>query len=887
MPDQARLTRALADRYRIEREIGSGGMATVYLAHDIKHERKVAVKVLRPELAAVLGAERFVVEIKTTAGLSHPHILPLFDSGTVDGFLFYVMPFIEGETLREKLNRETQLGIEEALRITTEVADALDYAHRHGLIHRDIKPENILLHDGRAMVADFGIALAVSAAAGGRMTETGLSLGTPHYMSPEQATAEKKISGRSDVYSLASVLYEMLTGEPPHTGSSAQQIIMKIIADTPRPVRELRRSVPAHVGAAVAQALEKLPADRFATAKAFAEALADRGFQAEGAATTPGASRTFRGWIGDPRSWVALALVGVLGVVAAVATWRSSDNGAWGSASRGTMRLTIAGPPDSSFVSMAWRGWEALSAPVVSPDDRHVAFTAATSAGTTLYLRPLDSFELITVAEGEIPGPFFSPDGSALGFIEGANVWTTDVAERAPVRVAAIPESWFDITSAAWHPDGRILVSVFHSLWAVPAKGGDPEILVVGDSTKQERIEQVEVLPDGRILLNIFAPGGGRVEVVAPDGSGRTTILPGASRAWLVEDILLYSQSGQYRATRFDLRKLEPMGATVGVQDPATRRLGRSIAWADATGTLNLELVWRSPSGGLEPVGVPTVYYRWPRLSPDGRRMAIGVQPADSSRLSVFHIASATWSSLDGSTEPVWSPDGRWVYQSIADRPSGGLIVQVADGSRAPDTLLYLRAGQAWPTSVSPDGDWLAYYGSPQEDESVGVARDPSDLSFMDLRTRETRRLSLPGFQRGARFSPDGGWVAYQTSESGQNEVHLRPWPALDARFMVSRGGGEEPAWSPDGRTLYYRRGDQMMAVSLTLRSGGIEPSPPRVHFAGTFLRDPSGDQDYDIAPDGRFLLLRPIPGGRASVQVAINWIAEIRARLDRAQEAQ
>jgi eukaryotic-like serine/threonine-protein kinase len=201
-----RLTAALADRYRIERELGQGGMATVYLARDLKHDRLVAVKVLKPELAAVLGAERFVQEIKTTAALQHPHILPLFDSGEADGFLYYVMPFIDGETLRSKLDRETQLGVDESVKIASDVADALQYAHAHGVIHRDIKPENILLANGRPMVADFGIALAVSAAAGGRMTETGLSLGTPHYMSPEQATAEKEITGRSDIYSLATVL---------------------------------------------------------------------------------------------------------------------------------------------------------------------------------------------------------------------------------------------------------------------------------------------------------------------------------------------------------------------------------------------------------------------------------------------------------------------------------------------------------------------------------------------------------------------------------------------------------------------------------------------------------------------------------------------------------
>jgi serine/threonine protein kinase len=202
-------------------------MATVYLTEDLRHDRKVAIKVLRPELAAALGADRFVHEIKTTAHLQHANILPLFDSGEADGFVYYVMPYVEGESLRDKLNREKQLGIEEAVKVTTEVAEALDYAHRQHVIHRDIKPENILLHDGRPLVADFGIALAVSAAAGGRITETGLSLGTPHYMSPEQATAEKDLTHRSDIYSLGCVLYEMLTGDPPHTGTSAQQIMRK------------------------------------------------------------------------------------------------------------------------------------------------------------------------------------------------------------------------------------------------------------------------------------------------------------------------------------------------------------------------------------------------------------------------------------------------------------------------------------------------------------------------------------------------------------------------------------------------------------------------------------------------------------------------------------
>ena len=321
------LSTALADRYRIERRLGEGGMATVYLAEDLKHDRKVALKVLRPELAAVLGADRFVQEIKTTAQLQHPHILPLYDSGSTTAahggsmeFLYYVMPYIQGETLREKLDRETQLGVDEAVRIATEVADALDYAHRYGVIHRDIKPENILLHDGRPMVADFGIALAVSAAAGGRLTETGLSLGTPHYMSPEQATADKNITGRSDIYSLASVLYEMLAGQPPHLGGSAQQIIMKIVVEPVEAVTKFRRTVPPHVSAAVAKALEKLPADRFDSAKAFAEALHNPAFTSPVA--SPVATAKTVGAAGLASRRVALpALIALTLLIIAVAAW--------------------------------------------------------------------------------------------------------------------------------------------------------------------------------------------------------------------------------------------------------------------------------------------------------------------------------------------------------------------------------------------------------------------------------------------------------------------------------------------------------------------------------------------------------------------------------------
>ena len=330
----AGLVAALADRYRLEKEIGVGGMATVYLAYDLRHDRKVAVKVLRPELAAIIGGERFLAEIRTTANLQHPHILPLHDSGEADGKVFYVMPFVEGQSLRTRILHERQLPVDEAVRITREVASALDYAHRHGVVHRDIKPENILLHDGQALVADFGIALAVSRSDGGtRMTETGMSLGTPHYMAPEQAMGEREISPRADVYALGCVLYECLVGEPPFTGPTAQAIVARVMTEEPRGLQVQRRTIPAHIEAAVRTALEKLPADRFPSAAAFSEALANPsyGISAAGYRVAPGAPAA-AGW--NPRTWsvptylFAAATLALAGLAAWLATRNRAEPGA-------------------------------------------------------------------------------------------------------------------------------------------------------------------------------------------------------------------------------------------------------------------------------------------------------------------------------------------------------------------------------------------------------------------------------------------------------------------------------------------------------------------------------------------------------------------------------
>ncbi|HEV8195191.1 MAG TPA: protein kinase, partial [Gemmatimonadales bacterium] len=388
----ARLAAALSDRYQIVRELGEGGMATVYLARDLKHHRQVAVKVLRPELSSALGPERFLREIETTANLRHPHILPLYDSGEADGFLFYVMPFVEGESLRDRLKRDKQLPLDDALRITREVADALSYAHSKGVIHRDIKPENILLESGHAVVADFGIAKAVSVAGGQTLTRTGMSIGTPQYMSPEQAAGESDLDGRSDLYSLACVLYEMLAGQPPFSGATAESLVHQHLIVDARPITQLRPAVPPAIADALTRALAKNPADRFNPAAHFAAAL-----------TVPESA-------GARRAPLRPLVVGVaaVAVVAAMAI----------------VVLLTRRPAQAPVISVGKTvqvtrepGLEVD--PALSPDGASIAYAAGPTTAMQIYVRQVSGGRPVALTSDTTSNfrwPRWSPDGSQIAY---------------------------------------------------------------------------------------------------------------------------------------------------------------------------------------------------------------------------------------------------------------------------------------------------------------------------------------------------------------------------------------------------------------------------------------------------------------------------------------
>ena len=534
MTDQLnRLKAALSDRYTVEREIGSGGMATVYLAHDVKHDRKVAVKVLRPELAAVIGAERFLNEIKVTANLQHPHILPLHDSGEADGFLFYVMPFVEGESLRDRLNRETQLSVEDALQISQELADGLSHAHELGVVHRDIKPENILLTGGHALVADFGIARAVTEAGGTRLTETGLSLGTPQYMSPEQASGERDVDARSDVYALGCVTYEMLVGEPPHTGPNAQAIIAKVLTQPVQSVRESRELVPPQADSAIRKALAKLAADRFATVRQFADALRMSGSMSwDSASTSVGDTARVRRW--SHPMFLAWGIVAVLSVVVfGLLLWPS---GGPSSGIEGVVRMLLdPGPAESvsigAFDSQSGAEADALA---ISADGRRIAFVGRIAGETTthIFIRDLDQFEARQLSETEsASSPFFSPDGQWVGFYSWPDrrLKTLPITGGSPQLVCECEP----ILSADWGPDGTIIMDSdgLLDLSVVTASGGTPEQITFRDRHFEDdevAFAHPQFLPDGQhVLLTAWGRGGAtrRIVLFSIERSERTTLL--------------------------------------------------------------------------------------------------------------------------------------------------------------------------------------------------------------------------------------------------------------------------------------------------------------------------------------------------------------------------
>jgi len=596
----ARLNAALKGRYTIERKLGEGGMATVYLADDIKHNRKVALKVLKPELAAIVGAERFLSEIQVTAKLTHPHILPLHDSGEADGFLFYVMPYLAGESLRDRIDREKQLPVDEAVRIATAVANALEHAHRNEVIHRDIKPANILLQDGEPVVADFGIALAVGAAGGARLTETGLSVGTPFYMSPEQATGDQAVGASTDTYALGAVLYEMLVGEPPYPGTTAQAVLGRIIAGKPISPTEQRPSIPANVDAALRKALEKLPADRFTSAQEFARALGDEHFRYGEAAAGVGAGAA----VTHVGPWKQIAIGAI--TVAAVTTLGFG----W------SLLRPETPPPLARFSSPFEEGQLPTAAYMdFTPDGSALVYVGPgeSGQGTQLWIRRWADLDATPIrgTEGAIRFAL-SPDGREVAFS----------AFPGPLRVVALEggpsRTLVDLVNTVedWAPDGTVYFARDPPvLGFVPAIGGGGEAVeILTDFLERETIHALlTILPGGKMAVFQvwYATTGEDAEVWAIDldTHERKYLTPGNTPVYASTGHLLFATpDGVLMAAPIDPGTAELTGPSVPVAEglAINAPFGLARYAVSESGTLIYMAGGVAAGGGgtLEPVSV-------------------------------------------------------------------------------------------------------------------------------------------------------------------------------------------------------------------------------------------------------------------------------------------
>jgi serine/threonine protein kinase/Tol biopolymer transport system component len=760
------LATALADHYRIQRELGQGGMATVYLAEDLKHDRKVAIKVLRPELSAVIGAKRFIREIKTIANLQHPHILGLIDSGEVNGTAYYVMPFVEGESLRDRLTREKQLPIADAVRIATEVASALDYAHRHNVIHRDIKPENIMLHDGSALVADFGIALAVSTAGGStRMTETGMSLGTPHYMSPEQAMGEREITARSDVYSLGAMTYEMLAGDPPFTGSTAQAIVAQVLTEDPRPLTVRRRSVPPEVEAAVLTALEKLPADRFGSAQEFAAALG-------GSVATRTPRSRARSSAAGASSWRNRLALAAGAFVIALAAY-----------SLGARRSRPSGPPLSfgQSIKVTWDpGLEVL--PAISPDGKTVAYASGSPVRMRVFARPVAGGRGISLTDDTTQiqsHPRWSPDGSRVLFLERGGV--ASVPASGGVEKPEVPRGRNGpVVSATWSPDGtRIAYVVGDSLFIRDARGesrgiarvfegngcvwspdgadvacssGNAISLTVGTlfgNVSPSKIVTVRV-SDGRVVPITDSLSLNQSPVWSPDGS------------WLY-----------YVSNRYGPRDIFAQRISAGSPEGPALRL---------TTGLNAHTV---------------------SLSGDGRRLAYASIDIESNAWSMpipAHPPGSVSSSIQlthGSQyieAVVPSEDGRWLYYD-SDMSGNMDIYRMALPGGVPERLTTDSSDDFFP-DPSPDGREVAFHSWRGGSRDIWVM--PLDGGPLQRVTSSPAQEAIP------HWSPDGSRIAYSIFTARGAIWTVRRVNGVWQQPVERLDHGSFPMWSPDGRSISF-----------------------------------------------------------------------------------
>jgi hypothetical protein len=831
------------------------------------------VKVLRPELAAVIGAERFLAEIRTTANLQHPHILPLFDSGEADSFLFYVMPFVEGESLRDRLTREKQLPIADTVHIATEVASALDYAHRHGVIHRDIKPENILLHDGRALVADFGIALAASKA-GSRMTETGMSLGTPHYMSPEQAMGERAITARSDVYALGCVTYEMLVGDPPFTGSTAQAIVAKVMTEKPAAPSRQRDTIPPAVEDAVLTALEKLPADRFATAAEFAAALG-------GGATLRSTARTAQRAVASPGPWrrISIGLGALLVAALALAAWALGR----APAAPGPAVFDAALPDDAPIGFGAATASTSFGTPQrnlsVSSDGSFAVYTAGQGDSTMLWRRSLRdaSARAIAGTRGGI-APRISPDGSRVAFLVGGRAMVVPV-EGGDAEVLL---EGADPRTLEWVSPTSLLFVDFEGSrlnWLDPEGSQRPR-----SSRTTAPIGFGHWIPEDRQLISsrngialVFDPEtleSWPVRSTLPDGSPGSVLAGSAFR--IVEGaFLIYISDGDLRAAAYDrARHLAGRPVTlvsgirresVGAAQFDVTEDGALVYAPGADATVG-RIVRLRAGASPEPLPIDSAEIQRFDLSPDRRWLAVVAVTAGGQEVRIHDLRDGqriNWLRAEQIRHALWSPDGQRLIVGLRDSTRWSILSGIPSAATAPDTLFSAGLDDAF--------DPVDYRAS---DMVVAMNWTTFEAVWFNPAAEPIRFDTMATSVRFATLSPDRTRMMY-TEDGGR--LVVASFPGGGRRWQVTADGAE-PLWM-SATEILFRAGVSWYLARLDPVTGEPLGAPT---FWG---RDPrfsdTAGWSNRLSHDGGIIYLQgPAEVSGSYLRVIPNWVTQMKAAV-------
>jgi serine/threonine protein kinase/Tol biopolymer transport system component len=887
--------------YEILSSIGAGGMGEVYQAHDTKLGRDVAIKVLPANFVNdPQRLARFQREARLLAALNHPSIATIYGLEQSGGVTCLVMELVPGETLADRV-KSGPLPVEEALQLAVQLAEALEAAHEKSIIHRDLKPTNVkVTPEGKVKVLDFGLAKAFAGDAenvdpsnsptlSATVTMQGVILGTAAYMSPEQARG-KTCDKRADIWAFGCVLYELLSGKHTFRGETVTEILASVLKEEPD-WRALPDSTPLKIRDLLGRCLQKELRHRLHDA-------ADARIEIEVALTTPSVAEPAAAAKGIRILGRRQLLFGVgallfVAVISSLVTWNLMS-----SRPRPVSRTVITLPPGQQLA-----GLDSGPSVALTRDGTNLAYVASQGGAQQLYLREMDTLDAkpIPGTEGAV-NPFFSPDGQWVGFFAGGKLKKISVSGGAALAIGDATYPY----GANWGSRGMIafVPSNGSGLQQVSDEGGTPRPLTHLEKGELSHLWP-EFLPGGKAVL--FAAGSTAINftnarvAVQSVGSGerRNLIQVGTNPRYAASGHLVYAQGGSLMAVPFDPKGLAVTGTAVSMvegvlQSPVSGAAQYSFS---TTGSLvyvpgavqsnQSKLVWVSRNGAEQPLPAPARVYRGPRVSPEGRRIAVTIQEQES-QIWLYDLSRETLTRLtfggNVNNNPSWTPDGKRIaFESSKEGPLN-IFWQFADGTGGLERLTTSEYNQV-PHSWSPDGQLLAFIEiTPATGYDIWMLRVGDASSPGSGQVRKAQPFLRTRFDEAVpRFSPDGRWLAYVSNESGHNEIYVQPYPGPGGKWQISTEGGREPVWNRNGRELFYRSGDKMMAVEITAQPSFIV-GKPRMLFEGRYRPTPATSPNYDVSPDGqRFLMLKPVEQAQSTptqINVVLNWFEELKRRV-------